>query len=153
MAALGPITEKGEASIEHFWEFAAFVANSVIFIILGINLARQDFANASWLIIFAIFAVLIGRAFAVYPVSAVYALTKFQVKLSHQHILFWGGLRGALALGLALSIPNDFPLKDSILIATFGVVAFSVFVQGSTVSPLMRYLGEIPRKSGSETPS
>lgn len=150
MTAFGPITEKGEASIEHFWEFAAFVANSIIFIILGINLAYQDFAHASWPIFIAIFAVIIGRAFAVYPCSVVFAPTKLNISLSHQHILFWGGLRGALALALALSIPDDFPLKNDILIVTFGVVAFSVFVQGSTVSPLMRYLGVIPPNLGKE---
>ena len=148
--ALGPITEKGAASIEDFWEFAAFAANSVIFIVLGINLANQNLVHAAWPIIVAVVAVLLGRAVAVYPCSAVFARTKLNVKLSHRHILFWGGLRGALALALALSLPDDFPLKADILIVTFGVVAFSVFVQSPTVAPLMHYFGELSQEPANE---
>src|SRR4030095_4450798 len=103
-AAFGPITDKGEKSIGHFWEFAAFAANSVIFIILGINLASQDFAKASIPIMIAITAVILGRAAAVYPCSAVFARSAMKVEPRLQHVLFWGGLRGALALALALAI-------------------------------------------------
>jgi CPA1 family monovalent cation:H+ antiporter len=141
------ITDRGEQSIEHFWEFAAFVANSIIFIILGINLAFQDFAVYSWPILVAILAVLLGRAVSVYSCSAAFNRTDRKLKWPQQHTLFWGGLRGALALALALGVPDEFPYKHDILIVTFGVVAFSVFVQGSTVAPFMRLLGELPRKS------
>ncbi len=148
LTAFGPITEKGEKSIEHFWEFAAFVVNSVIFIILGINLASQDFAKASIPIIVAIVAVIVGRAIAVYPCSAVFAGSSLKIEAKHQHILFWGGLRGALALALALGIPETLPYRQEVLTVTFGVVAFSVFVQGLTITPLLRRLGQIPgRKS------
>ena len=142
----GSITERGEESMEHFWEFAAFVANSVIFIILGINLAAQQFGQYSLATIVAIFAVLAGRAIAVYPLSALFSRTGSKIDARHQHTLFWGGLRGALALGLALGVPDTLPYKQEILIVTFGVVAFSVFVQGSTVTPLLKFLGELPEK-------
>lgn len=144
--AFGPITEKGEESIEHFWEFAAFVANSIIFIILGINLANQDFARGLLPVLVAIVAVVIGRAFAVYPCSALFAGSSQKVEMRHQHILFWGGLRGALALALALGIPESFPYRQELLAVTFGTVAFSVFVQGSTVVSLLRRLDEIPNE-------
>jgi CPA1 family monovalent cation:H+ antiporter len=142
----GSITDRGEESMEHFWEFAAFVANSIIFIILGINLAYQNFAEFSFAIIVAIVAVLTGRAAAVYPLSLLFQRSDGKVARSHQHILFWGGLRGALALALALGIPDTLPYKHEILVVTFAVVAFSVFVQGSTLAALMRYLGELPGK-------
>jgi CPA1 family monovalent cation:H+ antiporter len=139
----GPITitEKGSQSIEHFWEFAAFVANSVIFIILGINLASQSFAAASIPILVAIVAVLAGRAFAVYPLSALFAGSRLSIEPRHQHVLFWGGLRGALALALALGIPETLAFRQEILTVTFGVVAFSVFVQGLTMAPLLKRFG------------
>ena len=143
---LWPDHEKGEKSIEHFWEFAAFVVNSVIFIILGINLASQDFAKASIPIVVAIIAVIIGRAVAVYPCSALFAGSSFKVDTKLQHVLFWGGLRGAFALALALGIPDTLPYRQEILTVTFGVVAFSVFVQGLTITPLLRRLGQIPDK-------
>jgi CPA1 family monovalent cation:H+ antiporter len=143
----GSITERGEESMEHFWEFAAFVANSVIFIILGINLAYQNFAQVSVAIAVAVLAVLAGRAAAVYPISTMFAATSRKVAVPDQHVLFWGGLRGALALALALGIPDAFPYKQQILVVTFGVVAFSVFVQATTITPLMRYLGILPRRN------
>ncbi|MGI8789066.1 MAG: cation:proton antiporter [Pyrinomonadaceae bacterium] len=142
--AFGTFTEKGEESVGHFWDFAAFVVNSIIFIILGINVAYQDFAKAIVPIIVGIFAVIIARAIAVYPCSALFSRSSLKIERSHQHILFWGGLRGALALALALGVPEDLPYHQEILTVTFGVVAFSVFGQGLTITPLLRFLGQIP---------
>lgn len=65
--------------------------------------------------------------------------------MKHQHILLWGGLCGAVALALALGLPSEFPLRDQIITISFAVVAFSVFVQGLTMAPLLRRMGEIPR--------
>jgi CPA1 family monovalent cation:H+ antiporter len=59
-------------------------------------------------------------------------------------VLFWGGLRGALALALALSLSPDVPLRESIIAISFAVVAFSVFVQGLTMAPFLRRMREIP---------
>jgi monovalent cation:H+ antiporter, CPA1 family len=64
------------------------------------------------------------------------------VDLRFQHILVWGGLRGALALALALALPQQLPEHDAIITVTFAVVAFSVFVQGLTMTPLVRRLGQ-----------
>ncbi len=137
------ITPKGTEYISTFWDFAAFVVNSVIFVILGMNVAYQDFA-ANWLpILIAIAAVVLGRAGAVYPCAAIFSLTKRRIESRHQHIMFWGGLRGALALALALGIPAEMPFRQEVLTVTFGVVAFSVFVQGMTMTPLLRRLGQI----------
>ena len=141
---LGFITEKGDESIEDFWEFAAFVVNSIIFIVLGISEAAQDFGRAAFAIGVAIIAVIIARAAAIYPISALYSKTKWKISSEHQHIMFWGGLRGALALALALGIPESVPYRGEILTVTFGVVAFSVFAQGLTMTPLLRGLGQLP---------
>jgi CPA1 family monovalent cation:H+ antiporter len=66
--------------------------------------------------------------------------------MAEQHVLWWGGLRGALALALALSVPHAVPLRDAIVVATFGVVAFSIVIQGLTMPPLLRRLGFLPQK-------
>ncbi len=64
---------------------------------------------------------------------------------AEQHVLWWGGLRGALALALTLSLPSSVPLRDDIVIVTFGVVAFSVLAQGLTMPLLLRRLGLLAR--------
>ena len=58
-------------------------------------------------------------------------------------MLFWGGLRGALALALALGLPDNIPGREEIITISFAVVAFSVFVQGMSMTPLLRHMGEI----------
>lgn len=143
-SALGFISDKGEESIESFWEFAAFVVNSIVFILLGINEAAQDFANAAFAIGVAIVAVIIARAIAIYPISAIFSKSRWKIDSEHQHLMFWGGLRGALALALALGIPESVPYRSEILTVTFGVVAFSVFAQGLTMTPLLSKLGQLP---------
>jgi monovalent cation:H+ antiporter, CPA1 family len=141
--ALGFVTEKGEESIESFWEFTAFVVNSIVFIILGVNEAYQDFGRSAAAIGVAIIAVIIARAIAIYPLSALFMKSRWKIEPAHQHIMFWGGLRGALALALALGIPDSVPYRQEILTVTFGVVAFSVFAQGLTMTPLLRKLGQL----------
>jgi CPA1 family monovalent cation:H+ antiporter len=71
----------------------------------------------------------------------VFSRGRLKVDHRHQHALFWGGLRGALALALALALPEEIPRHDLIITLTFAVVAFSIFVQGLTIAPLLRYLG------------
>jgi CPA1 family monovalent cation:H+ antiporter len=85
--------------------------------------------------------VLIGRSLSAYllgPASNVFAEN---IPIRWQHVMVWGGLRGALALALALSLDNTFPYRDRILDLTFGVVVFSILLQGLTVKPLLRVLG------------
>jgi len=76
------------------------------------------------------------------------------VSARQQHVLFWGGLRGALALALALALPPELPYRSSVVSLSFAIVAFSIFVQGLTIKPLLRHFGEIPAtRSAILTPS
>ena len=138
---LGAITEKGHESVEAFWEFAAFVANSLIFILIGIHEAKQSFSSLLMPAAVAIVFVLLGRAVAIYPLAAIFRNSSQSISMAHQHILVWGGLRGALALALSLGLPQDIPYRAEIITMAFAVVAFSVVVQGLTMTPLMRKLG------------
>jgi monovalent cation:H+ antiporter, CPA1 family len=138
------ISDSGVQAIESFWEFAAFVSNSIIFILIGIHETRQNFL-AIWIpALIAIALSVVSRAAAVYPLNLVFHWTRYRVSFKHQHILFWGGFRGALALALALGLPLDLPMREQIIAICFAVVAFSVFVQGLSMTPLLRRLGEIP---------
>ena len=135
------ITDAGRHALEPFWEYVAFIANSLIFLLIGAQEAQQHF-NGLWRpAVVAILLVTLGRAAAIYPLCAVFSRSRLKVDSRHQHVLFWGGLRGALALALALALPDDLPHHDAIITLTFAVVAFSVFVHGLTITPLLRWLG------------
>lgn len=139
------ISERGKEAVQAFWEYAAFVANSLVFLLIGMHGARQNFA-ALWLsAVAAIALVTLGRALAIYPCCLLFSRSSLRVSAKHQHILFWGGLRGAVALALALGLPATVPMHEEIVTISFAVVAFSVFVQGLTMVPLLRRMGEIPR--------
>ncbi len=143
---LGPasvISERGKVAVASFWEYAAFVANSFVFLLIGIREAHQNFVAVWFPALIAILLVTLGRALAVYPCCAAFRWSSLRVSASHQHVLFWGGLRGALALALALALPESVPQRDLIITISFVVVAFSIFVQGLTIPPLLRALGEI----------
>ncbi len=139
----GSITAAGRQALGPFWEYVAFVANSLIFLLIGAQEAQQHFENLWAPVLLAILLVTLGRAVAIYPLCAVFARTRLKIDLGHQHVLFWGGLRGALALALALSLPEDLPRRDVIVTITFAVVAFSIFAQGLTITPLLKRLGQV----------
>ncbi len=138
------ISDGGRHALLPFWEYAAFVANSFIFILIGVQEAQQHFKIIWIAVLIAVALVTFGRAVSIYPLCALFARGSLRVDWRHQHVLFWGGLRGALALALALALPADLPHRDDIVVLTFAVVAFSVFVQGLTITPLLRKLGQIP---------
>jgi CPA1 family monovalent cation:H+ antiporter len=136
------LSEKGRAVVEDFWEYAAFVANSLIFILIGMHVAHRNYFFIWLAALIAIGVVLLGRVIAVYPLSLLFARSRWRLPFAHQHILFWGGLRGALALALALAMPAEVPDRESIITVAFAVVAFSIVVQGMTVRPLIRWAGK-----------
>jgi monovalent cation:H+ antiporter, CPA1 family len=143
------ITPHGRAFVLEFWEFAAFLANSLVFLLIGSAMATIDFAREGLLALTLVIALaLLGRAVAVYPISFAFARTRWAIPLNQQHLMWWGGLRGALALALALALPADLPLRDDILISAFAVVAFSVIVQGLTAPLALRALLVTPSKRG-----
>src|SRR5271169_5859601 len=110
-----------------FWEFAAFLANSLVFLLIGSAMATIDFGREGWrALALAVLLALVGRAVAVYSISFAFSRSRWAVPIDEQHLLWWGGLRGALAL--ALSLPLDLPEREDILIVAFAVVAFSVIV-------------------------
>jgi CPA1 family monovalent cation:H+ antiporter len=132
------ISSTGRRAVVDFWEYAAFVANSLIFLLIGLRLANQNYRTALVSAIAAIIFVIVARALAVYPLSLLFARSRRRITLWHQNILFWGGLRGALALALALGIPETMPNRQEIITVAFAVVAFSIIVQGLTIIPLLR---------------
>jgi monovalent cation:H+ antiporter, CPA1 family len=136
------VSRRGREAMVNFWEFAAFVANSAIFLLIGANIAVMPYKTYGPLTLASALAlVLAARALAVYPLSLLFVGSRYRISLNEQHVLWWGGLRGALGLALALSLPASLPLRDEIVVVTFAVVAFSIVGQGLTMPWLLRRLG------------
>jgi CPA1 family monovalent cation:H+ antiporter len=135
------ISASGRAYVFAFWEYAAFLVNSIVFILIGGHEAHQPIHLVSGAAAAAIAIVLLGRALAVYPLCALLSRTRVAVDMRYQHVLVWGGLRGALALALALALPPVVPEQREIVVVSFAVVAFSIFVQGLTMPGLLRRFG------------
>lgn len=140
---LGSLSTAGRPMLLGFWEFAAFLANSFVFILIGDAEASRTLLAAIPVAVVATLAALAGRAVTVYPCSLAFARTRLAIPWKYKHVLFWGGLRGALALALALALPAELPNRDEVIGAAFLVVAFSIFVQGLTMPMLVRKLGLI----------
>jgi CPA1 family monovalent cation:H+ antiporter len=132
------LTEHGGEAMIRFWDFAAFLANSVVFLLIGSREAAQPLGIYLVPAAIGTALVLAGRLIAVYPITALFRRTALATSRITQHILFWGGLRGALALALALAAPAELPEHDALIGVAFAVVAFSIFVQGLTVPRLLR---------------
>ncbi|HKC03132.1 MAG TPA: sodium:proton antiporter [Sphingomicrobium sp.] len=135
----GVISEAGRDRVHYAWEYFAFLANSFVFILIGMNTANQplrELVSAASLI--AVVLVLAGRGLSVYPLAALFGRSRWRLPASYQHTLFWGGLRGALALALALAVPTSVPERGAIIVAAFVVVACSILVQGLTMPWLIK---------------
>ena len=123
----------------NFWEYAAFLSNSFVFLLIGLRIDLR-LLLANWqLILWAIGGVLAARAVTVYGLAWI-----GKIEIRWQHILFWGGLRGAISLALALSLPLGLGgARDQLQAMAFGVVLFTLLVQGFSMGPLMRRLNLI----------
>ncbi|MGB7310533.1 MAG: Na+/H+ antiporter [Candidatus Acidiferrales bacterium] len=124
-----------------FWEYASFVINSILFLLVGLEVRVAALIHDWRAVALAVGAVFLARAASVYGLTSLMNLFARKISFRWQHTLVWGGLHGALSLALALSLTSGFADRDRILTLTFGVVAFSMIVQGLTIKPLVRALG------------
>jgi monovalent cation:H+ antiporter, CPA1 family len=130
----------------NFWEYMAFLANSLVFLLIGLEVDIPSLLNDWRPIAWTIGAVILARIVVVYGLNLISGRISEPVSLRWQHVLAWGGLRGALSLALALSLPAFFgPDRTLLQTMTFGVVLFTLLVQATTMRSLIRRLGIITR--------
>ncbi|MGB2956193.1 MAG: Na+/H+ antiporter [Anaerolineales bacterium] len=126
----------------NFWEYAAFLANSFVFLLIGLQIDLNVLITDWNAILWAILAVLVARAASIYGLSWIGS----GVPMRYKHILYWGGLRGAISLALALSLPVSLGDQRTVIQSmAFGVVLFTLLVQGSTMKPLINRMGLIEK--------
>ena len=139
-------------AISATWDFLGFVANSLVFLLIGIEMDPLTIVRNWWIIAIAFAASIVGRGVVVYLLvpllHGVPALRRrWAIPYKFMPVLLWGGLRGAVSLALVLSIPlalpngQPFPDRNLLLLIAFGVVGASLLLQGLTMRPLIRRLG------------
>jgi len=146
------ISPRVEKTMGHYWEFFAFLSNSLVFMLVGIMVVelRVDWMSLALPISIAVLVVILGRAISVYSVVGVLNAVKLEERIptSWQHLLSWGSLRGALAVIMVLLIPEDLVIsgwtldisvRDFVLALTVGCIVFTTFVKATTIFPIMRY--------------
>ena len=127
-------------ALEAFWEYAAFAANSLIFLLIGTSIYESGAWSDVSLVAIAFVVTVAARAVIIYSAGLASRLEREPLPWAWQHVLTWGGLRGTVALALVLSVPADLAGRETLQTVTFGVVLLSLVGQGLTVPPLVRYL-------------
>ncbi len=135
------MSDHSRAAAEGFWEYVGFALNSIVFLLIGFEVRVSSLANLWREILLVFFAMIIARA----AIVALLALAKrafgHPFPRGWPTILTWGGLRGALSLVLALSLPADIPNRETIVSITVGAVALSLILQGFTMPYVVARFG------------
>ena len=130
-------------AVEVVWDYVAFVLNSAVFVLIGAAVPLRLLWAQLPLVVAGAAIVLLARAVTVYALlNLIRRVTR--TPAAWQHLLVWGGLRGAVAVALVLSLPASLPQADTIRALVYGVVLGTIVVQGSTIVPLTRRLLRIP---------
>jgi len=130
------------------WEFLDFLANSLLFLLMGLAVRTVALTPGErlgdrlvWPLLVALVAVVLARALVVWGTRRVMAALGRPLPPGWAPVLVWAGLRGAVSLAAALSLPGNVANHDLLVILTFGVVLFTLLAQGLTIAPLLRRLG------------
>jgi CPA1 family monovalent cation:H+ antiporter len=147
------MSQRSLEALDTVWEFFAFLVTAVVFLLIGLAISFGDVLSALPSIAWGVLAILVGRALVVYvmlgPTSRI--LLGRPLPAAWLHVLFWAGLRGAVAIAMALSLPLDFPQRQLLQEITFGIVLFTLLIQGTTVEWLIERIG-VGRPNVDEAP-
>lgn len=127
---------------DYLWDVIGHIANAFVFIVMGVVITVGMFEDRWLAMLIAIVAVLLARAVSTYgSLGLLNLFQKDPVDIRYQTIVVWGGLRGAVTLALALSLPVELEYWWTIQSIAFGVVLFTLFIQAPTVRMLVLKLG------------
>ena len=137
-------TARAREAIDTVWEFLAFILTGVAFLLIGIAISLDVLADTATYIAWGIVAVLVGRAIVIYGLLGGSSAVAHRlglapaIPLGWLHVINWTGLRGAVAMALVLSLPSDLPSRTLLQGTTFGIVLFTVLVQGTTAARVLQ---------------
>ena len=128
----------------NFWEFLSFLANSFVFLLIGL-VVNPDLLADNWqAILWGIFAALLSRLIVVFGLFP----TSKRIPSKWKQIIYWGGLRGAISLALVLGLTGDLGINVSsqLQAMVFGLVLFTLLIQGTTMNGLVKRTGIVKRR-------
>jgi len=137
------LAEETGHAVHNTWEFLADMTNTLLFLLIGMAVDLQSLAATSGFILLVGLLVIAARGVSVYSfVPLTVKLFKLpEVTMGERHIMWWGGLKGGLAIAIVLSIPADLPGRDILLNLTLGVVLLSLLINAPTIRLLIEKLG------------
>lgn len=128
-------------SVSEFWDFVAFFVNSIVFLLIGDQVIFDGLIDNLETIAIAIAVMLLARVVSIFSLSAISNWwDDSNISLPSQAVLVWGGLRGSVSVALALSVPESLAEREDIIAIIFGVMLFTLLVQGLTTKPLLQAL-------------
>ncbi len=145
------MNEKTRLAVDAFWEYAAFIVNSIVFLLIGLQIPLPLLAKNCLLITVGLGAVFIARIVIIYLPGPWLNCRNFPIPLNYRHILFAGGMRGSLSMALALSLPASLPGRETLVVLTFGVVLLSLLIPGVFFESIMKNLLKVKVLAQSET--
>lgn len=139
-----PTSPDAVIEIDRFWAALAFIANSLVFLLLGLRIEFARIFHEPLLVLLTIGLVVGSRLLITYVGLPLLGINH----VGWKRIVVLAGMRGALSLALALVLPEAIPYRPQIIDAVFGVVAFTLIVQGLAIGPVLRHLRlqDIPTK-------
>jgi len=143
------MAEQTRAAVDNFWNIIAFVANALLFLLVGAQSNPLRFfasAAAPTLLLtagIAIVAVLLARFAMVFMLRGVMRLLGQSMRFPWRFVIFWSGLRGALSLALVLALPPEVPERETLILATYAVVLFTLLVQGLSLRLILQRLPSV----------
>lgn len=127
-----------------FWDSVSFIVNSCIFILVGLELTNPNFWQYRYLILATLVISVVARVILAYIVAPITSSKQFEISWPIKHLLFFGSLRGALSMAMALSIPLELPQREMIITITYSVVLISLVAQGLSLERISQILKLIP---------
>jgi CPA1 family monovalent cation:H+ antiporter len=134
------MSDATKVAIHAFWEYLSFALNSIVFLLIGFEVAYGNLAAAWREVSVAYVAALMARAVVIAAVTLLLHRSVERIPARWSVVLTWGGLRGALSMVLALGLAPDFVGGELLVTMTFGVVLISLVVQGLSMPWLLRRL-------------
>jgi Na+:H+ antiporter len=124
-----------------FWNLLAFVLNAILFLMVGVALPTQRLAAVAGLALGAYVIMFAARAIPVYTLLGLADIRGSSIPWSWRHMTFWGGMRGALSIALALSVASYPGVNPQVSVIAYGMVVLSLLVQGGLLLPVATLLG------------